>query len=234
MTRNDSNMTYTYADLTVVMISKNEEKAISRVVKEIFAELPGVSVLVVDGSTDETPRLASEAGAKVLREPGGGYGPALHHAIYSAETPLVGTVDADDTYPPHYFKQMINEINSGYDLVGGSRITPRKPATMPYFNYLANMGFSIVSSILLMKRAQDIHTGMRIYRRSKLHELNFKQKDLGFTVELLLFPLALGWKCKEFPINYRERVGDSQLVKWASAKATVVSILRAVKLRWKI
>lgn len=225
-------MNYTYSDLTVVMISKNEEKAISRVIKEIFTELPGVSVLVVDGSTDETPRLASEAGAKVLREPGGGYGPALHHAVYSAETPLVGTVDADDTYPPHYFKRMIEEINLGYDLVGGSRITPRRPVTMPYLNYFANMGFSLMSSMLLLKRAQDIHTGMRIYRSSKLQELTFRQKDLGFTVELLLFPLALGWKCKEIPINYRERIGDSQLVKWASAKATVISILRAVKLRW--
>jgi hypothetical protein len=145
---------------------------------------------------------------------------------------VVGTVDADDTYPPHYFRQMIDEINSGYDLVGGSRITPRKPATMPYLNYFANMGFSLLASMLLLKRAQDIHTGMRIYRSSKLKELQFVQKDLGFTVELLLFPLALNWKCKEFPINYRERVGDSQLVKWASAKATVISIWRALKLRW--
>ena len=221
-----------FSDLTIVMIARNEEKAIGKVVSEIIETLSGVKVYVIDGSTDRTAEIAKNMGAEVFQEPGGGYGPALHSAIQHAKTKYVGTVDADDTYPPEHFKEMLELMDKGYDIVGGSRITPDKPKTMPLFNFAANQAFSLISSAVLFSRTRDIHSGMRVYVTTKIQSLNWATPDLGFTVELLLFPIAMGWRITEIPIGYRERIGNSQLMKIASAKATVVSIGRSVRLKY--
>ncbi|RAY14612.1 glycosyltransferase family 2 protein [Actinomadura craniellae] len=56
------------SDAAVVIPAKNEERRIAATVKAA-AELPGVDLVVMvdDGSTDETARLAAAAGARVVR-----------------------------------------------------------------------------------------------------------------------------------------------------------------------
>ena len=73
--------------VAVVMITRNEELAVQKVIADAFSHLPGCSVFVIDGSTDRTAELATLAGARVIKEPGGGFGPALHCAF---DTPRGG------------------------------------------------------------------------------------------------------------------------------------------------
>lgn len=225
-------MAKNFTDLSVVMISRNEEKAIAKVITEIQSVLPGSRVIVVDGSSDRTAEIARQHGAIVLEEPGGGYGPALNFAVLAADTPYIATVDADDTYPPIYIHELLDLVKSGFDIAGGSRISGPRPSTMPWLNFLANKFFSFFASLLLMKKARDIHSGMRVYRREVIRDISWKSPDLGFTVELLLYPIALDKRIIEIPITYRERIGTSQLMKLASASATIKSIYRSFRLRW--
>src|ERR1700689_2123035 len=88
-----------YSDVAVVMITRNEEGAIGKVVDDAFAALPGCEVIVVDGSDDRTPKIAADHGARVMREPSGGAAPALLCALRASSRPFVASVDADDTYP---------------------------------------------------------------------------------------------------------------------------------------
>src|SRR5271156_2838407 len=94
-----------YTDVSVVMITRNEEGAIGKVVDDAFAALPGCEVIVVDGSDDRTPIIAAEHGARVIREPSGGAAPALLHALCASSRPFVASVDADDTYPAEAFPE---------------------------------------------------------------------------------------------------------------------------------
>src|SRR3990170_594688 len=56
-------------------------------------------VLVVDnGSTDDSVRVARRAGARVAFEPRRGYGRALRLGIEVATTPVIAIADADGTY----------------------------------------------------------------------------------------------------------------------------------------
>ena len=70
-----------YDDVAVVMITRNEEGAIGKVIDDAFNALPGCEVIVVDGSDDRTPVIAAEHGARVIREPIGGPAPALLCAL---------------------------------------------------------------------------------------------------------------------------------------------------------
>lgn len=217
-----------YENLSVVMIAKNEEKAINDVVTEIFEVLPGAEVIVVDGSTDKTAQIATQAGAKVFREPEtGGYGPALNLAIFLSKRDFVATVDADHTYDPRDIKKMFDKIKDGLDIVGGSRLSNGRPQSMPLLNYVANKAVNILSTLFFFRRIHDIHSGLRLYRMEKIRNLNWKSPDYGFTVEMLLIPIARRLRVVEVPISYRERIGSSHLMKLKSLAATLKSIFRA-------
>src|SRR4051794_34445259 len=87
-------------DLTVAMITLNEEGAVGKVIHSILEVVPDAEVLLVDSSTDATAEIATELGARMIKQfPPCGYGPAMDLALRSARGSVVVTLDCDDTYP---------------------------------------------------------------------------------------------------------------------------------------
>src|SRR5947208_1215453 len=109
--------------IAVVIPALDEERALPLV----LAALPaGVRVVVVDnGSTDGTARVAREAGAEVVAEPRRGYGRACLAGIeWLREAPpdVVAFLDADFSDHPEELPAVVAPIERGVaDLVVGSR-----------------------------------------------------------------------------------------------------------------
>jgi len=80
--------------LSVVIISKNEENFIADAVKSaLFAN----EVLVLDsGSTDETCSIAKNLGAKVMHQDWLGFGPQKNKAVELAKNNWVFVLDSDE------------------------------------------------------------------------------------------------------------------------------------------
>ncbi|MFH2126163.1 MAG: glycosyltransferase family 2 protein [Pseudomonadota bacterium] len=213
--------------ITVAMISMNEEGAVGKVIADIQAAVPEAHILLVDSSKDRTPEIAAAAGAEVLRQfPPKGYGPAMMRALTSARGQVVVTLDCDDTYPTDRIMQMAGYVLSGQaDVVDASRLES-KPATMPWINYLANWGFAWLASVLFLRRITDLHSGMRAYRTSLFNEMTFEANGSALPVELLLKPMAHGKKLKVIFIPYDERTGESTLDPLKSAWWTLKRILK--------
>ncbi len=213
--------------VTVSMISMNEEMAVAKVVEEIRRHAPQAEILLVDSSKDRTPEIAGAMGVNVIRQfPPQGYGPAMERALREANGEVVVTMDCDDTYPAGRIMEMADYVlNQGYDLVDASRLA-KKPAAMPWINYLANWGFAWLASILFLRRITDLHSGMRAYRKKMIDETAFDAKGSALPVELLLKPLAQGRRLKTIFIDYDERVGESTLDPLMSAWMTLKRILR--------
>lgn len=220
-----------YDDVAVVMITRNEEEAIGKVVDDALAALPGAEVVVVDGSTDATPKLAVEHGARVVQEPGGGPAPALLCALRSSSRPIVVTVDADDTYPAEVYPQLVDLVRSGVDVAGTDRLGRRPPETMPPANWVANVAFNIIASARTRTRLRDVHSGQRAYRRELIDRFDWDTTGLAFPVDLLLWPAAAGYRIVEVPIAYRERIGETTLGRWASGKQTLRRLFRRLPSR---
>jgi glycosyltransferase involved in cell wall biosynthesis len=216
-----------YADVAVVMITRNEERAVQKVIEDARNALPGAEVFVIDGSDDATPEIARRAHATVLREPGGGFGPALHAALMAPTQPIIVTVDADDTYPPAVFPRLVEMIREGWDVVGTDRLGSRPPATMPLANWVANRVFSSFASMRAGVRLRDVHSGQRAYRASVLRSFEWDCIGLAFPVDLLLWPALERLKVTELPIQYAERVGESTLGRWTSGRATLRRLTRS-------
>ena len=199
-------------DITVAMITMDEEGAAAKVIGDIRALLPAAEVLVVDSSADRTPDIAASLGARVIRQvPPRGYGPAMDLALRSAGRAVVVTLDCDDTYPVSEIAPMARRVLDGRcDLVDGSRLE-RKPAAMPWINYLANRGFAAMASILFGRRIYDLHSGMRAYRKSMIEALRYRADGAALPVELLLRPMRQGYRVASVFIPYRERIGKSTM-----------------------
>ena len=129
----------TFSDVAVVIITRNEEKSIAKVVRDVQNALPGVAVYVVDDSTDNTKEIAIACGAIVSDGPRRGFGPAFHQALLTPQEPIVATIDADNTYPAEAFPALIDLIRNGSDVAGANRLGYGRPSAMPLQNYVSNV-----------------------------------------------------------------------------------------------
>ena len=214
--------------ISVAMITMNEEAAVAKVIADIRRAVPAAEIVIADSSKDRTAEIAESLGARVIRQfPPRGYGPAMDRVLRSAERDVVVTLDCDNTYPAGYISRLAGMVcEGGYDLVDGSRLARGKPAAMPLVNYLANVGFAWLASILFGRRVTDLHSGMRAYRRSMIAALRYDPAGAALPVELLLRPIHEGKRVAVVPIPYDFRIGVSTLRPLDSAAWTLRRMLR--------
>ena len=216
---------YTFADVSVVMGTYNEAEAIGTVLSDIEEITDGqAEVVCVDGSSDRTPEIAREHGARVIEQEPQGYGVAVREAILAPDRPIVVTTDCDDTYPMEQLPEFLELINRGYDVVSGDRLYHGAEA-MPAFNRLGNHLFALGASALMGKHVHDTTTGMRAYRRDVVESIEWTE-NTGLSAELLIRPLMRGYEVREHPIEYRERAGESKLDPLSGGVAIAKSIVK--------
>lgn len=204
-------------NVTISMITLNEERAVRKVVDDIRRVAPEAEIFLVDSSTDRTAEVGAELGCRVLKQfPPQGYGPAMNRAVRDAPGDVVITLDCDDTYPVEAIPRLIALIGEGYDLVNATRLAKR-PKAMPFANYLANRVFAWTARLLHGLKTTDVHSGMRAYRKSMIDMVRWNEHGPALPVDMLVIPFRMGFKVAEIPIDYRERIGDTTLRRWSSA-----------------
>jgi glycosyltransferase involved in cell wall biosynthesis len=217
--------------LTVSMITMNEEKAVAKVIQDIRRVAPDAEILLVDSSKDRTAEIAQELGARVIKQfPPQGYGPAMDRAVREGSGDIVITLDCDDTYPVEVIPELVRKIDEGYDLVNTTR-TWRRPAAMPFANFLANRLFALGARILHGLKTTDVHSGMRAYRKSMIQQVQWVAKGPALPVDMYVIPHRMGFKTAEIPIDYRERIGETTLHRFDSTLWTFKRLWRARKVK---
>jgi len=216
--------------ISVAMITMNEEKAISKVVHDIKKAVPEAEILIVDSSKDQTPEIARSLGVRVIRQfPPQGYGRAMDLALRSAAGNVVVTLDCDDTYPADMIPKLADFVEKGgFDIVDGARLK-YKPNAMPWINYIGNKLFAYLASTLFLTNINDLHSGMRAYKKELIDNVHCDPSGPALPVELLLRPLKLGYKIKVVYIDYFERMGASTM---RPAETTWWTLKRIIKSRF--
>ncbi len=221
---------------TVVIIpALNEERSIGRVIGDIPQDLVTEIVVVNNGSTDSTARVASSSGATVIDEERRGYGQAclagIDYIKNSSYIPdIIVFLDADYSDYPQEIKELISPITEGgYDLVIGSRTIGerQKGALLPQAlvgNYVATR------LIKLFYRVDFTDLGpFRAIRYDKLLSLDMRDKTFGWTVEMQVKAAKNGLRCTEVPVSYRKRIGTSKITGTVAG-----SVMAGVKIIWMI
>ncbi|MEM4389989.1 MAG: glycosyltransferase family 2 protein [Candidatus Micrarchaeia archaeon] len=211
--------------LSVVMATRNEEKALPLVVRAIRRVAPSAEIVICDSSTDRTPHIARKLGVRVISQPPQGYGRALKAALLAAKGEIIITLDCDNTYPAEKIPEFVKKIRAGYAVVSGSRFLGTSPAAMPLMNRFGNRLFAFLVSLLYGIRVTDVTTGMRAYTREVIRTFDWTE-NTGLSIELIFKPAVAGFKYTEIPIDYRPRVGEVKLNPFTGGLSMLKSILK--------
>ena len=93
--------------IAVIIPCFNEAKTIAKVVKDYKKALPGADIYVYDNnSTDDTDKIAKEAGAIVRYEYRQGKGNVIRTMFREIDADCYLMIDGDDTYPSENAREM--------------------------------------------------------------------------------------------------------------------------------
>ena len=201
----------------VIIPAFNEEDSIGKVLAEIPSALVRHIIVCNNGSTDRTKERALELGAVVVDEPSSGYGNAClagmdYIATLSIEPDIVVFIDGDYSDYPEHMIELVDEIRlKGHDLVIGSRALGNlQRGSMTTAQVFGNWLATNLIRIIYNYNFTDLGP-FRAICYPKLLELNMKDRDFGWTVEMQVKAAKMKMKCTEVPVNYRKRIGVSKV-----------------------
>jgi len=196
----------------VVIPALNERRSIGRVI----ADIPGWvdAVVVVDnGSTDGTARVAAAAGARVVKEPRRGYGSACLAGISAAAgADVIVFLDGDYSDYPDEMDRLVDPIADGRaDFVIGSRtLGACRPGALTPQARFGNRLACLLMRILWGAKFTDLGP-FRAIRRSALESLRMSDRGYGWTVEMQIAAIKAGLRVREVAVSYRRRIGKSKI-----------------------
>ncbi|HTE82103.1 MAG TPA: glycosyltransferase family 2 protein [Reyranella sp.] len=196
--------------VAVVIPCLNEAEPIAGVVDELRA-LNVDDILVVDnGSTDETARRATAAGARVVSEPRRGYGRACAAGVAAVtpDTDIVCFLDGDGSDVPAFLPAIVGPVAAGgADFVMGSRVRGRRePGSMTPQQIVAGR----LAGLLLHATYSAHFTDMspfRAIRLDRLRALGMREPTFGWNLEMQMRVAAAGLRLLEIPVDHRRRRG---------------------------
>ncbi len=213
--------------ISVIIPVFNEQDAIEKVIGDIPSHLPSEIIVVDNGSTDQTAKLAAAMGARIVRENRRGYGSACLAGIAATNDPdIVVFLDGDYSDHPNEMPDLIAPIlENRADLVIGSRVLGNsEPGALMIQARFGNRLATSLIKILFGVSYTDLGP-FRAIRYLALLGLNMRDKTFGWTVEMQVKAAKQALKIQEVPVSYRKRIGVSKIT--GTLKGTL-------KAGWKI
>ena len=179
--------------LVIQVPAWNEEEALPHSLAELPRRVEGfseVEILVIDdGSTDGTVRVAREAGAHVVRLPAHlglarGFNAGIEAARARGADVIVNT-DADGQYHPRHIPEIVAPIVAGEaDIVLGDRGVATLAHFSPVKRWLQKVGARVVR-LLAGVPVQDATTGFRAFSRNAAAHVSCFTR-FSYTLETLI------------------------------------------------
>lgn len=192
----------------VVFPCLNEAGAIPWLLERMPA---GYRAIVVDnGSTDGSAKVARALGAHVVSEPRRGFGSAAHAGLLAATAPIVAFCDADASMDPADLPLVVDPVATGVaDAVLGRRL-PTARGAWPLHARIANRYLASRLRRTTGFALTDLGP-MRAMRRDAVLALDLKDRRSGYPLELVLRAGEAGWRITEVGVPYAPRVGRSKV-----------------------
>jgi dolichol-phosphate hexosyltransferase len=205
--------------VSVVIPTMNEEKSIGAVLDDINRSMSASkyeyeAIIVDTNSKDRTREIALSKGAKVVEEPRRGYGRAYKSGFAAANGEIIATMDADCTYPAEDIPELCDTLfEEDLDFISTDRFANMEEGAMSGMHRFGNKVLTTTSRLLFNVKYNDSQSGMWIFRRSILGELNVEDDGMPFSEEIKIEAFRKV-RSKEVPIVYRKRVGEVKLSSW--------------------
>jgi glycosyltransferase involved in cell wall biosynthesis len=196
----------------VIVPAKDEEASLPRVLAALRATEPGLDVVVVDdGSSDGTARVARESGAVVLSLPfnlgiGGALRTGFRYAVRNGYDRGL-QFDGDGQHDPTQIRLLLAALDAGADMAIGNRFGGHGQSYQLGRVRARAMGFMrFIVRQFSGTRFADTSSGFRAFNRDVL-ELFARDYPAEYleSVEALLLACGAGFRVDEVPVRMHNR-----------------------------
>lgn len=184
----------------------NEAIAIGKVVDDLRAAVPGMTIYVYDNnSTDDTARVAREAGAIVRYEGAKGKGNVVRRAFADVDADVYLMIDGDDTYDAAAAPLLIRALLDGpLDHVLGVR----KQVTEGAYrrgHEAGNRVFNLVVSRIFGVEVRDMLSGYRVFSHRFVKSFPAVSQAFETETELTVHAATLRVPQTEVEVGFTDR-----------------------------
>lgn len=199
--------------IAVLIPCYNEAQTIAKVVQDTRKALPEAVIYVYNNnSSDDTAKLAEEAGAVVRSEYQQGKGNVIRRMFREIDAQCYIMVDGDDTYPMESAPDMVDKVlNHNADMVVGDRLSST------YFTEnkrpFHNMGNSLVRGTinrLFDCDVRDIMTGFRAFSYDFVKTFPVLSRGFEIETEMTIHAIYNHMQIDNVIIQYRDRPQGSE------------------------
>lgn len=229
-----------------IIVTFNEGENIKRVVEKIPEFFKKNTLIVDDGSTDNSLSYINNCGIKIISHAvNKGIGAAIKSGIryaqdnhYNAVIILAGNGKDD----PGDLPKFLTALNAEYDYIQGSRNLPGGSSlNLPLFRSVAIKIHALMFSILTQRKCSDTLNGFRAYRLSIFADpqINIWQNWLDryeYEIYLHYKILKLGYRFIEVPVSKtypaNRRVGYTHIrpfIDWWSIMRPLILLILKIK-----
>jgi len=201
----------------IIIPTLNEEENLRYIIRKL--KTYGFNdILIIDGnSTDQTTTIAKNLGVKIILQKGRGKGNAVRQVLNeeSKNKEILVFMDADGSMDPEEIPLFIKALDSGADLVKGSRFLSHAQSTdLNPMRTIGNLLLNIVVNLLHSTDYSDVTYGFVAYDKKAIKLMSRVLKSNNFEIETEIFIKAkkLGLKVVEIPsTELKRKNGESKL-----------------------
>lgn len=178
--------------LSIVLPAFNEESVLAGVLTEVTSAFPQAEVILVsDGSTDATPKIAESFAPRVRTihyEPNRGKGYAIRTGMALAEGEFCIFTDADLPFGTQGVAEVYDCLrnNPDLDIVIASKIHVRRGWLYRFARSIARLGIALLTGL----RYADTQAGLKGFRREVAKRLYGRARMDGFASDIEILYLA--------------------------------------------
>lgn len=195
-------------ELSIVIPCLNEKRTLGSCIRGAQSAIDhlGISaeIIVADnGSTDGSPSVARELGARLVHVETRGYGSAVRAGIAEARGRYVITGDSDGSHDFAEIGEFVGKLNQGYDLVVGNRFRGEMcPGAMgPLHRYLGNPLLSWLGRLFFKCPVGDFHCGFRGFDKKTIEKLALRTTGFELCTEMVVKATLFHLRIAEVPTN---------------------------------
>lgn len=204
--------------LSVIVPALNEADNLPKLVERLDASLSAASIayeiIIIDdhsqdGTVNVSHALADRYPVSVYLKKGDrGKAQSLLEGFSYAQADVVCMIDGDLQYPPEAIPEMMAKYEAGHDVVIANRVKEEGPL----MRKIASRVFMYLFTNVLHGLHCDVQTGLKLFRKSILSELNLAPTPWTFDLEFLLKARNYGYTLGTVGVFFAKRnAGDSKI-----------------------
>ncbi|MBT4349495.1 polyprenol monophosphomannose synthase [bacterium] len=233
----------------ILLPTYNERENVEIIIKEIFALLPNIHILVID---DNSPDKTAEVVKNLMKQYpnldilerqekqglGAAYKDAITKSIRDKDIYSIITMDADGSHATEYLPVMLINIKE-YDLIIGSRyVKGGGVEDWEFFRKKLSSFGNLYAKFWTGLKINDLTAGFVCVRREILEKINFDHiSSSGYAYQIefkFMCAYTLGARVKEIPIIFKSRrQGESKISNQVISEGVILPIKLFFKRLWK-